>query len=93
MEGRESSKFSTHSEPSFHAADFALTPCFLHKDKTSVPTQTVLLSVEHQVMLLTECTAEGARSEALCLIFRKFLFWNLHVIHSHNTSKKKFTLL
>lgn len=92
IEGCESSKISTHSELLFHAADFALTPFFLHKDKTSVTTQTAPISGEHQVTLLTECTAEGARSEALCIIFRKFLSLNLHVIYPHNNSKKEFTL-
>lgn len=65
-----------------------LTLFVLHKDKTSVCTQMALISMEHQVTLLTECTTEGARSEAPCIIFKKFLPWNLYVIHSHNTIKK-----
>lgn len=88
---REAS-FSTCSKLLFHTADFALTPLSLHKDKTLMPTQTVLMSVEHQETL-TKQIDDGARSEVLCIIFRRFLLWNLHVTHSHNTtSNKKFIL-
>lgn len=54
--------------------------------------QTVVMSVEHQETL-TEQITEGARSEALCIIFRKILSWNLEVIQYYNTTSNKNSIL
>lgn len=88
--GHESSKFSTiiQSEFLFHVADFAASPSFLQK--------------RHDLSAFTNCTnhrtpgsiadwIKSWRCKYLLMIFRKLLSWNLHFIHSHNISIKKFS--